>query len=395
MRPHIRTIQTAVPPTILVTTEARDVFASQPGLTRLGERLVRTSFDSSGIEKRFSVIEDFDRESHPEHPTFFDASTETLLVPSTRVRNDLYIREAGRLFVEVAQKALDACDDIGPEDITHVVTVSCTGFYAPGPDYQIVRELGLATSTLRYNIGFMGCYASFPALRTALSFCNENPDAVVLVVSVELCSIHVRSSNEPDQIVASSVFGDGAAAAIVTARESSAPGRVLEIDRFESELTPVGEGDMAWTIGDEGFSMVLSAAVPRIIDTYIESAVAPLLNPEPELAANPAETIRHWAIHPGGRSILDKVESKLGLSERQLRPSRETLRDFGNMSSTTILFVLKNILDQDADPHDGGDRVCAMAFGPGLTVETGLFTLADRPRLNADADARTLARRAR
>jgi predicted naringenin-chalcone synthase len=370
MPAYIRTIQTALPPTVLVQSAAREVFAAQPGLTRLGQRLVSTSFDMSGIESRRSVIADFDADTSVHEPVFFDQVTGTLLSPSTRVRNDVYIREAGPLFVAAATSALDACPEIAESDVTHVVTVSCTGFYAPGPDYELVRTLGLPTTTLRYNIGFMGCYAAFPALRAAAAFCRADPDAVVLVVSCELCTIHVRSSNDPDQIVASSVFGDGAAAAIVTGRPPDAPS--LRIDRLASDLTPVGEKDMAWIIGDAGFEMVLSAAVPKIIDTYIEGALEPLLSEEPALGADPAAGIRHWAIHPGGRSILDKVEAKLGLGENQLEPSRRVLRDYGNMSSATVLFVLKDILEQDAQGSE--DRVCAMAFGPGLTVETGLFT---------------------
>jgi predicted naringenin-chalcone synthase len=372
MPAYIRTIQTALPPTVLVQSEAREVFSDQPGLTRLGQRLVRTSFDGSGIETRRSVIADFDPDSRASDPLFFDSTTGALLSPSTRVRNDVYIREAGPLFAAAAEAALSACPGISASDVTHVVTVSCTGFYAPGPDYELVRHLGLPTATERYNIGFMGCYAAFPALRAAAAFCQADPDAVVLVVSCELCTIHVRSSNDPDQIIASSVFGDGAAAAVVTGRAPNTDAPSLTIDRLASDLTPVGEKDMAWTIGDTGFEMVLSAAVPKIIDVYIEGALKPLLSEEPDLAEDPASGIRHWAIHPGGRSILDKVEAKLGLSDVQLAPSRRILRDYGNMSSATVLFVLKEILEQDAP--EGTDRVCAMAFGPGLTVETGLFT---------------------
>jgi predicted naringenin-chalcone synthase len=367
----VRTIATAVPETVLVQSEAQEVFATQEGLTRLGERLVRTSFGSSGIETRRSAIEDFDLTVAGREPVFYDPEAGQLLNPGTRVRNELYISEAGRLYVDAARRVLDSDPGIEAADITHVVTVSCTGFYAPGPDYQIVRELGLSPRTLRYHIGFMGCYASFPALRAALSFCEADPNAIVLVVSVELCSIHVRSSNDPDQIVAASVFGDGAAAAIVSARELQGP--ALRIDALGSELTPVGEHDMAWTIGDEGFEMVLSASVPKIIDNYIEGAIEPVLTDEPALNADPAANIRHWAIHPGGRSILDKVESRLGLDERQLVPSRDILREYGNMSSATIMFILKRILEDEA--NGSGERVFAMAFGPGLTVETGLLTL--------------------
>ncbi|MET1051434.1 MAG: type III polyketide synthase [Mycetocola sp.] len=373
MPAYVRTIETALPPTVLPQADAREIFAAQPGLTRLGERLVRTSFDVSGIETRRTVITDFVGEPAAA-PVFYDQRAGQLLSPSTGVRNDLYIRSAGALFVEAATAALEATPDLTAADVTHVVTVSCTGFYAPGPDYELVRELGLPTGTQRFHIGFMGCYAAFPALRAAAAFCATDPDAVVLIVSCELCTIHVRSSNDPDQIVASSVFADGAAAAIVTGRAPT-DSPALRIDKLASELTPVGEKDMAWTIGDAGFEMVLSAAVPKIIDTYIGSALVPLFADEPALAADPAGTIRHWAIHPGGRSILDKVESTLRLSADQIAGSRTILHDYGNMSSATVLFVLKEILDGAPEPAEDDDRICAMAFGPGLTVETGLFTL--------------------
>ena len=435
----LRALQTVVPPTILVQEQVRDVFAAQPGLSRLAQRLVTASFNLSGIDRRHTVIDELTLDSDTADPQFFDAATQRLLMPGTRVRNELYIVEATKLFVEAGRRALAACPDIVAADITHVVTVSCTGFYAPGPDYMLVRELGLSPATQRYHLGFMGCYASMPALRTAKQFVEADPNAVVLVVSAELCSLHLRSSDDPDTIVASSLFSDGAAAGIVSSRAPLPGERALDLDLFETVITPVGEGDMAWKIGDEGFEMVLSTYVPHIIDEHIEAALAPLFardesltaalappaaEPERELvgavaggpgalaagmpagvaagsagalaatlpptlpaalstalpaalsAALPATlstAIAHWAIHPGGRSILDKTEAKLGLSEAQLVPSRETLRQYGNMSSATILFVLKAILDAPATAD--GERVCAMAFGPGLTVESGLMTV--------------------
>lgn len=403
----LRALQTVVPPTILIQDEVRDVFAAQPGLSRLAQRLVGASFNMSGIEKRHTVIEELTLDAEGAQPNFFDPVSGRLLVPSTRVRNELYIVEATKLFVEAGRRALAACPGVEAADITHVVTVSCTGFYAPGPDYMLVRELGLNPSTQRYHLGFMGCYASMPALRTAKQFVEADPNAVVLVVSAELCSLHLRTSSDPDTIVASSLFADGAAAGIVSSR-TLAPGEsALILDHFETVITPVGEGDMAWKIGDEGFEMVLSSYVPHIIDEHIEGALAPLLArdrqlcelldpdgalvvsrrtpPVSEPAASEAKAsvavlakplnaaIEHWAIHPGGRSILDKTEAKLGLSEAQLMPSRETLRQYGNMSSATVLFVLKAILEGTATEAD--QRVCAMAFGPGLTVETALMTV--------------------
>lgn len=356
----------------MIQHQARDVFAAQPGLTRLGQRLVRTCFDSAAIDTRHTAVAEMSLDFHGPDPMFYDGATGLLLNPTTKERNDLFAAEATALFIEAAAKALAACRDLGAADITHVVTVSCTGFFNPGPDYKIVRALGLNPSVQRYHLGFMGCYAAFPALRAAKAFCEADPNAVVLVVSVELCSLHVRTSNDPDTIMGSSLFADGAGAAIVTARELPYSGPVLELDHFETVLTPVGEDSMAWNIGDHGFEMVLDTYVPRIIDEHIVGALEPLLARAPALAGLPYGDIAHWAIHPGGRSILDKVQAKLELSDEQLVPARETLRNFGNMSSATVLFVLKHILDQPS--MEERESICGMAFGPGLTVETSLFT---------------------
>jgi predicted naringenin-chalcone synthase len=372
MTVYLRSLETAVPPTVLIQTEARDVFAAQPGLTRLGTRLVSTCFDSAAIDTRYTAVEELTLERRAENPRFFDSATGLLLSPSTKVRNDIFATEATKLFVEAAQKALDAAQGIDLLDITHLVTVSCTGFFNPGPDYKIVRALGLNPAVQRYHLGFMGCYAAFPALRAAKSFCEADPEAVVLVVCAELCSLHVRTSNDPDTIMGSALFADGAAAAIISARDIPDEPALLQLDHFETVLTPVGEESMAWNIGDQGFEMVLGNYVPHIIDDHIIGALEPLLSREASLLGLPYGDIRHWAIHPGGRSILDKVQSRLQLSDEQLVPARETLRNFGNMSSATVLFVLKHILELPAEDGDG--RICSMAFGPGLTVETALFT---------------------
>lgn len=368
----LRSLETAVPATVLVQSEAKEVFAAQPGRSRLAQRLIGTAFDQSGIDTRYSVLEELSLARRSDAPVFFDSGTGEILSPSTGTRNALYAEHAEPLFVEAARRALDAAEGLDAGDVTHVVTVSCTGFYAPGPDYQIVRQLNLDAGVQRYHIGFMGCYASFPALRAAKSFCEADPEAVVLVVSAELCSLHVRTADDPDTILGSSLFGDGAGAAVVSARPAEGNRPVIRLDHFETILTPVGEEAMAWNIGDNGFEMVLGTYVPHIIDEHIEGALAPLLARDPALEDLPYKQIDHWAIHPGGRSILDKVEAKLELKEDQLVPSRETLRRYGNMSSATVLFVLKHILDGPAERAE--ERICAMAFGPGLTVESGLMT---------------------
>ena len=380
MTVYLRSLETAVPPTVLVQSEARDVFAAQPGLSRLGSRLVSTCFDSAAIDTRYTAVAELTTGSRAENPRFFDPATGQLLSPSTKVRNDIFAVEAAKLFIEAAEKAVSACPGLEAGDITHLITVSCTGFFNPGPDYKIVRALGLNPAVQRYHLGFMGCYAAFPALRAAKSFCDADPEAVVLVVCAELCSLHVRTSNDPDTIMGSALFADGAAAAVISARELPDQPALMTLDHFETVLTPVGEEAMAWNIGDEGFEMVLGTYVPHIIDDHIVGALEPLLSRDASLVGLPYRDVQHWAIHPGGRSILDKVQSRLQLSDDQLVPARETLRNFGNMSSATVLFVIRHILDLPAggsagEPgNDGAERICSMAFGPGLTVETALFT---------------------
>lgn len=377
----IRSIETAVPSTMIRQDDIRDVFAGQPDLTRLGRRLVNAVFDASAIDTRYTVIETLDTSAaagqRPGEAVFFEPDTKRILTPATGRRNAVYVERSPELFVSAATRAIGAAPGIEPDDITHVVTVSCTGFFAPGPDYLIVRELRLSPATQRYHLGFMGCYGAFPALRAAQSFCRSDPDAVVLVVCAELCTLHLRSSNQTDTIVASSVFADGAAAAVVSARPAPAGTALLDLDALETVLTPTGEADMAWTIGDQGFEMVLSSYVPRIIERHIKGALTPLLATAPALAAGAYADIDRWAIHPGGRSILDRVQRELELTDDQLSPSREVLRRYGNMSSATVLFVLRLIL------HGAGsavsEQVCAMAFGPGLTVETGLLTRRSAP----------------
>ena len=377
---QLRSIQTLVPEVTVEQRAVRDMFTAQPGVSRLARRLIATSFDGAGVETRHTVLDELAPTSATasETPQFLDHESGLLLEPGTAARNDIYAREADRLFIEAARRSLDADPDITASDITHVVTVSCTGFHAPGPDYAVVRALGLSAAVQRYHLGFMGCYAALPALRAAAQFCRAEPEAVVLVASVELCTLHLRSSSDPDAIIASSLFADGAAAALVTARElpTAVPG--FSLDGFHTGLIPDGEDDMAWTVGDTGFEMVLSTRVPQLIGTHIDDALGPLWHSDDSIRSaldhqEIGEVVRHWAIHPGGRSILDRVQERLALDDRQLRPAREVLRTKGNMSSATVMFVLQRILE--VEQPEPGERVAAMAFGPGLTAETALLTV--------------------
>ena len=377
MTARIVSIGTAVPPTRIPQEHVRELFAAQPGIDRLTRRLIHAAFDASAIEHRHTVLTELGTGAARARsdPSFLDA-TGALLSPTTGERNALYTRLAPQLSADAAHKALTDAG-IPASAVTHIVTVSCTGFFAPGPDYRLVRDLGLPTTAERYHLGFIGCAAALPALRLAARLADAQPDAVVLVVCTELCSLHVRASEDPQQIVAASVFADGAAAAVVTSVENDGGG--FELDRFGTALTDEGESDMVWTIGDNGFEMILSAEVPRIIGREIRGAVERFVGGD-----RPPD---RWAVHPGGRSVLDRVESGLGLSPQALAASRDVLRDFGNMSSVTILFILRALL-HDETVGDGA-RVAALAFGPGLTVESAMLTkrAAAREAVTAEGSA--------
>ncbi|WP_102125987.1 type III polyketide synthase [Deinococcus planocerae] len=369
---YLHAIASAVPETAYPQSVIRDVIRSQPELGRLGQRLTTSIFGASGIDQRHSVVRDFLGSAGDPPGLFYDPGTGRMLTPGTGARNDFYVPHATELFVRAARRALAAAPHLGAADVTHVVTVSCTGFFAPGPDYALVRALGLPASAHRFHVGFMGCYAAFPALKMAQAFCEADPGAVVLVVCAELCTIHMHSADDPDTLIANSVFADGAAAALVAARPPAPGTPALRLDRFETTLTPpgVGEADMAWTVGDQGYDMVLSTYVPDIIESHIGGALAPLLGESRGPGDAAHRGVERWAVHPGGRSILDRVQGALALSDEQMRPSREVLRRYGNMSSATVLFILEDLLREAGDE----ERVCAMAFGPGLTVESALMT---------------------
>ena len=329
-------------------------------------RLIRAVYRNSGIDRRHSVLRNYDGQG--QDAFFLRAHDGTLKGPGTAARNDIFAVESRAMSVALARKIIGNCPGIGSADVTHVVTVSCTGFYNPGPDYYIVRELGLSDATQRYHLGFMGCYAAFPALRMAAQFCEADPRAVVLVMCLELCSIHMQLTGAQDNLLANSLFADGAGAAIVSAREPSPENSAYRIEGFRSALVPSGEQDMTWRIGDQGFDIALSSYVPKLIGANIREMVLPAL----AIVGLSLPDIDTWAVHPGGKAIIDQVQKSLELSSEQVRTSREVLRACGNMSSASILFVLEEILRHPSDKTL--ERVCAIAFGPGLTVELATLT---------------------
>ncbi len=362
MPAYIHTIQTAVPDNCYTQEFARDFMKTNISDNPAVSRILHRIYTMSDINKRHCVIEEF---NHGKNEGIFFDESNGLKNPGTYERNELFTKESKPLFVNVGKKLLNE-SKFKPEEITDVITVSCTGFFNPGPDYFVVKSLGLAPTTNRYHLGFMGCYAAFPALRLAKNICNSNPDAVVMVISVELCTLHLKYTTDTDALLSASVFADGGAGAIVSSKSPKSNSNAFEISSLDTNLTPTGEEDMAWTIGNNGFEMVLSTYVPDIIQSNIKDLLAPYLTQFDK------SDFKHWAIHPGGRAILDKIQNSLNLSEEQLAPSRKTLFDYGNMSSATILFVLKEILEEQIERSH---PIISMAFGPGLTVESAIFNL--------------------
>ncbi|MEM9282995.1 MAG: type III polyketide synthase [Verrucomicrobiota bacterium] len=329
------------------------------------KRYIDTVYASSGIQKRHLVLDDMQESGVPSFS--FYRENGSMREPTTRARNQLFIEKSKPIIEEVAKRALERCEAIEKEQITHVITVSCTGFYNPGPDLVVVNALGLSERVERYHLGFMGCYASFPALRMADQFCQADPEATVLIVCVEFCSLHLQINDDLDSVLANSVFADGAAAVLINGRPPT-PGRVaLEMESFASGLAREGEEDMAWEIGDRGFNLMLSKYVSKIIGAGIGGIIDSVLS-----EVNLTHTdIKTWAVHPGGKAILDQVEEGLDLNTEQLSASREVLRDFGNMSCVTILFILKQLLYESE--YVENELIGAIAFGPGLTIESAFL----------------------
>ena len=261
--------------------------------------------------------------------------------------------------------ALDAVRRLGDgarlDTVTHLIVTSCTGFHAPGLDLQLLAMLGLRPTVERTLVGFMGCYAAFNALKLARHVVRSEPDARVLLVNLELCTLHLQETPDLEQVLSFLLFADGCAASLVSAEPSG-----LSLDRFHSELLPDTATLITWRIGDDGFDMMLSGRVPGAIAAGLTRA-APRILGDPGSA--PPEL---WAVHPGGRSVLDAVQNALDLPPDALADSRAVLRAFGNMSSCTILFVLDRLL-RTARPGAAG---IAMGFGPGLVAETLRFRIA-------------------
>lgn len=368
---HILHIETVVPQHQYRQTEIMAAMIRMLGASEKMERYLRQIYRRSGIETRHSVLGNLLDDPR----VSFLAGTPA----DTKTRNDIFITESNRLLIQLARAAVERCPGVTFADITHVITVSCTGFYNPGPDFVLVNELPFRKSTQRFHLGFMGCYAAFPALRMADSFCAADPNATVLVVCLELCTLHFHRTEVVDDILAASLFADGGAAAIARQTNDYGPEETLKVESFRSAIIPSTTEHMRWVVGNFGFDMVLSSDIAEIIGTHLGDILGELFADE---MIRPG-AIDYWAIHPGGRAIIDVVEKALMLESDQVAASRATLRRFGNMSSPTILFVLQALMRQ-MSAMGRNAHICAMAFGPGLTVETALLRFIPTPAADDD-----------
>ncbi len=362
MQSGIIAIGTAVPKYKREQSGAAEVVATALQLSAAEKRLLKSVYKSTGIEYRHSVIADFCK--HPGEYEVFPNDTH-LPFPTTARRMQIYKDNALQLALAAINDCMQTASHFNQQTITHVITVSCTGMYAPGLDIEIVQKLNLNTNVQRTAINFMGCYGAFNAIKAADAICKSSPSAVVLIVSVELCTIHFQKNDSIDNIISNAIFSDGAAAVLMQAGPQQ---KHFALKSFHCDLLIQHSKEMAWHIADSGFDIVLSSYVPQAIESGIAKFVDRLLTQQAMTLAD----IELFAIHPGGYKILKACEEVLSITEQDNCFSYDVLRKFGNMSSATVLFVLKAIWDAIDSKHNN-QKIFSCAFGPGLTLESMLL----------------------
>jgi predicted naringenin-chalcone synthase len=320
------------------------------------KRKLKFMYHQSGITKRYSVLPDF---SSISDENFFSSTNNKKIEPTLEDRLKIYDESSLALSIHAIQKCISGF--ISEQEITHLITVSCTGMTAPGLDIKLMEELGLNKNIFRTSVNFMGCYAAIHALKLADMIAQGTPNANIVIVAVELCTLHFQTTMTEDNIASSLLFADGCAAVLISNKIHRM--RKIRIDGFYAQIAIEGKSDMAWELGSNGFQMRLSGYIPQLIEADIESLLSGAL----EERGITKESIQHWCIHPGGKRILDSIQRKLNLSPDTLDQSRAVLKEYGNMSSPTILFVLKNIFE---NKYQSNENILGMAFGPGLTMET-------------------------
>ncbi|MDG1331080.1 MAG: type III polyketide synthase [Crocinitomicaceae bacterium] len=352
---YISAIETSLPAHCHTQKAMSDFYAnSTDDLT--ARRKIHTVARKAAIDTRYSVLDDFSKK--PEDFTFFSKNRQIEPEPSLGQRMSCFRVEALNLSMEAINK-IQNIEKI-KESITHVITVTCTGLFTPGLDIEIIKELNLKPTTQRSSINFMGCNAAILALNSANNICNSIPNSKVLVVCVELCTLHFQKNYSDDYILSTALFADGCAAVIVDSEPSNETMN-LEIKHFDSMIIHEGFQEMAWEITEKGFIMNLTSYVSDLINGNMTKFLSSLKVEK--------ESIDYWAIHPGGKKILDDFKNTLELNPSELHHSYDVLRQLGNMSSATILFVLKALIDGNTSAKKG-EQIFSAAFGPGLSVET-------------------------
>ena len=331
-------------------------------------RKLKILFHHSGISTRYSSVSDFNN-IRPENKLFRDDQS----VPNVERRLDVFKENAVSLAIEAIHNSLDKLNTtIAEIGITHLITVTCTGIYAPGMDSILIQQLDLPVDTFHTSVNFMGCNAAFHALKLGDMIARTDNNAKVLIVCVELCTLHFQPKNNHDNLLSNTIFGDGAAAVVVVsdskARQDHQPG--LTINGFYSLLLSKGTDLMGWNITPLNFEMILDAKVPDFIGDEVNDIV---LKASKKFNIT-AEQIDNWAIHPGGKKILDTIKKQMQLDDTDLKYSYKVLDEYGNMSSPTILFVLNEIIQAGLEPKE---NIFSVGFGPGLSIETALFTYAE------------------
>jgi predicted naringenin-chalcone synthase len=320
------------------------------------KRKLRFLYQHSGIQQRYSVIGDYSR---PVEDWKFYSQTENLEpFPSLEKRMTVYNKQAPLLSVDAIRNCLNHIHN--EKEITHLITVSCTGMSAPGLDLQVLELMDLEKNIFRTSVNFLGCYAAIHALKIADAICKNNQQAQVLIVCTELCTLHFQREATIDNIMSALLFGDGSAAVLIGGDEN--PNEGLYIDDFYSEVVPKGKRDMVWELSSNGFLMTLSSYVPDLIEEDFQNVVNRALAKE----NISQKDVSHWCIHSGGKRILEAIHKSLGFTNGQLKASYKVLSEFGNISSASILFVLKEMLHEKKEIK----KLFGAAFGPGLTVET-------------------------
>jgi predicted naringenin-chalcone synthase len=359
----IHGLGTATPPCAVTQDQAVRAAEQYGCQTNEQRRLLRGLYRLTRVKTRHSVIMESDSRDGVATQSFFPPMRdEDDRGPGTSARMVRYEREAPILAAAAARVALEE-SGMRPDAITHVVSVSCTGFAAPGFDVALIRELGLSWAVERTHVGFMGCHGALNGLRVARAYADSVPGARVLLCAVELCSLHFQYGWNPNQIVANAIFGDGAAA-LVGSADTPAAGDLWQHVASGATLLEDSSELMTWRVGDHGFDMTLSARVPNVIEQRLRPWIDSWLGRH----GLQVDGVATWALHPGGPRILEACASTLGLPSEAYAVSQEVLGEFGNMSSPTILFIIDRLRRRNAP------RPCvAVGFGPGLAVEVALF----------------------